>query len=1271
MSKNGLSNWRWGAGALLVVCLSIMLEPSLTAQSASTGALTGTVRDPSGALIPNATVTATNADTGAVRTATTGGDGAYRFSLLPPGNYRVKIEASGFKPVEIPSATVNVTETEVLDRALEVGSQAQTVTVESEVEAIQTTSSALGTVASARTMTELPLNTRNYTNLLAMSTGVAANVQDATVIGKGGTIMSVNGGTTSQNTYSMDGIVINNWAGFGGTVEGVGTGSFAMPNPDAIAEFKIQTSSYDAGYGRNPGANVNVVTKSGTNNFHGSAFEFFRNTALNANDWFLNRTGTPKPVLNSNQYGGVVGGPIKKDKLFLFGSYQESDQKNGYSAFSHSSAILPPIPAGNRGTCNGGNPAWYTIASCDAAGQAFIQNLAAISSSSKTKQGTVQIQNPAACAAAGNCDAAGLFNMNPITISLLQAKLPNGSYFVPGSGTSGYAPANFLGPSTYKDHQAIVNFDYVINSKHTFSTRYIFETDPISSPFAPANALEPGNSLPGTPSTATKTDQNAVAKLTSVLSNSVVNDFHVAYQRNVTASTVSDAFGNSTFGIQDFVSPFAPGGLTNALSNITVNGGSNTGLFSTGPFAAYGRVIRTNQFTIGDQISWTHGKHTFRAGVEAQRIQLGETNALGASGQPTFQSFADLLIGRAGCGTGVIASPSAANPGGCNGGLASNMTNQSVAGKSAAANGIVQLNPRVLGLSSFIQDDIKVNARFTLNLGLRWEFDQFPTEANGNLSNFLPSLASIAPAPFVTAPGGAGETIAGYILASNYSGPLIPAGVTQSTVPYDSQRSAPWDDFAPRIGFAWQPTSSNRLVVRGGAGYFYDMQNSGSVTLPTAPLTGPVTNGSPASSLYNPWAIPAGLVSAGPGYFGFLPRWVDLSTVSTNPSAPCLIPPCSSNINPSSVPQTWTVPVTYEWNLNTQYEFLPSWVLEVGYVGSHGIHQVTPGATSGPTGDGEPIANPWNIAQLVGVGAPCVSCAVTGVTTNTKANAILRVPTLGITPSATQNQTNSNYKYNALQLTLRKQFSKGFQLQAAYTWNRAFEQSPQGINTFPYMVQTYSPEYLVRPQRLVVNYIWNLPLGHQKGFVGKLTDGWSWSGVTVIQDGAPQDIVDSSGGGIFGVSAGLAGMGFAHAQLCPGMTAANIATSGSTTQRISNGLNGGDGWINSAAFCAPPTGIGAINGVGGGAGFGNMGIGNILGPGQSNWDMSLAKLIKIRESQSLEFRTEFYNTFNHPQFASIADTDANDRAANGGGLGTITVTSVNPRVMQFGLKYLF
>ncbi len=1275
MPKYSFYNWQLGAGTLFLVCLSMMLAPSLLAQTASTGALTGTVTDPSGAVIPNATVTIKNVDTGQTRTTMTIADGTYRFTLLPPGNYQIKIEAAGFKPVTIPSATVTVTETAVLDHSLEVGAQAQTITVEGEVEAIQTASSALGTVVNTQTVVALPLNTRNYTNLLAMSAGVASNVQNATTIGKGATNMYVNGASTGQNAYLLDGMAINDWEGYGGTSEGSQFGSFAMPNPDAIAEFKIQTSTYDAGYGRNPGANVNVITKSGTNNLHGSGFEFFRNTALNANDWFLNRQGIPKPVLNSNEYGGAVGGPVKKDKLFFFVSYQEIDQKNGFSAFSDSTTILPPIPNGNRGTC--GPVGWTTIASCDAAGQAFVQQLATNMSASKVlTPGSVGIQNPAACQGAGNCDAAGLFNINPIAINLLQLK-SNGSYYIPssgvtpGPGVSGYVPTNFVFPATFKDHQGIGNVDYVINNKNTFSGRYLFETDPTNGEFGVQNALEPLNVLPGVPISLTKTDQDAQAKLTSILSNNLVNELSIGYERDVTSNTRGGSFTNSGVGIQDLASPFTNGSLNDYLFGIAIgNGGATNGLFSMGVVGQYGDHTWNNRYVFADQVSWTHGKHTVRAGFEAEPDRL-EMYTGGATGSPAFKSFADFLIGRAGCGAGLTQSPSIANPGGCNGTAASNMS-----GTGGTANGAATTNPRQYSLSSFIQDDFKANARFTLNVGLRWELDQFPTEAQGGVSNFLPSLATAGPAPFVTVPGGAGESLAGYVVTSNYTG-IIPAGVNQSSVPYPALHGAPWDGFAPRLGFAWQPTSSNRLVLRGGAGYFYNLLSAGDTfsifNLP--PLHGSGVSG-PLQSLYSPGALPPGLVSAGPGYFGFSPLWVDPSTVSANPAAACLKPPCSSNVSNASYldPNNWTVPVTYEWNLNTQWEFLPSWVLEVGYVGSHGIHQVSPGAVSGPNADGTALANPYNVAQLAGVGAPCTSCGnatiapILAAQGNTPSNAILRVPYLGVAATATTRQTNSNYKSNSLQVTLRKRLSKGLQVQAAYTWARAFEQAPQGINTYPYVIQTYSPEYGVRPQRLVVSYVWQLPLGHRRGFLGRVTDGWSWSGVVVIQDGSPQDIVDSTGGGIFGVTPGLAGT-IGHAQLCPGMTAANIATSGSTEQRITNGLEGGDGWINSNAFCAPPT-VGAVNGVGGGPGFGNMGTGNILGPGENNWDMSFAKLIKIRESQNLEFRAEFFNTFNHPQFSNINDTDA----AGGGpgtGLGDITNSAVNPRVIQFGLKYLF
>src|SRR5215471_18829263 len=341
--------WLW---ILLLIATLTALTPSLLAQSAGTGALTGTVRDASGAIIPGVTVTLTSADTNQTRTTITTEDGSYRFSLLPPGNYGVKFTIPGFKTSEVSSATVRVTETLVLDKALEVGAQGEQVTVEAQTEALQTATSTLGTTVGATTVTQLPLSTRNYTQILALSAGANTTANNATAFGKGTQNMSVNGNDPGQNNFQMDGVNVTNFANSGTANDAGLYAGIGIPSPDALQEFKVQTSTYDASYGRNPGANVNVVTKSGTNQFHGTAFEYLRDSIFNANSFFYNRdnraSATTKQILNQNQFGGVIGGPVIKDKLFAFFSYQGTRQKNGLGAQGLTTALLPPIPAGDR-----------------------------------------------------------------------------------------------------------------------------------------------------------------------------------------------------------------------------------------------------------------------------------------------------------------------------------------------------------------------------------------------------------------------------------------------------------------------------------------------------------------------------------------------------------------------------------------------------------------------------------------------------------------------------------------------------------------------------------------------------------------------------------------------------------------------------------------------------------------------------------------------------------------------------------------------------------
>ncbi len=1247
MFTDVLSPRRFTAAAILFLALAA----TVVAQTGGTGALSGTVSDSTGGVVANAKVTATSADTGQARTATTAGDGTYNLSLLPPGNYRLRIEATGFKVTEIPTVTVSVTETAVLDSTLEVGAATQTVTVESAVETVQTTNSTLGTVANARTVAELPLNTRNYTNLLTMTAGANSAVTNASTLGKGSPLILVNGGGAAQNTYLQDGVIVNNWYSFNTGVEGVAFGSFAIPPPDAITEFKIQTSTYDAGYGRGPGANVNVVTRTGTNAFHGTGFEFFRNTKLNANDWFRNFANQPRGVLNSHQYGGVFGGPVKKDKLFFFVSYQETGQKNGLSGYGLSNLTLPPVPDGDRGACPVG---WSQLSQCNPAAQAFVPALAEAICPAKhptaagdatSLQGGINILCPSSGA------GGPLYNLNPVAINILQLKLSDGSYALKGSGLSptgtagGYGLRSFSDPAIFKDHNGMGSFDYVISSKHVLAGRYQYERDPLQAPFPVLNANLAGNYLPGFPISTTKGNHASLLKLTSILSANLVNEAHMAFQRYDVINSIGTSLTDSQVGIRR-LDP-----NVDVLSFFTI--GSNRDGFQFGGQYQFGGVFHNNQYVWGDQVSWTRGKHTFRAGGEFEYIRFAQNYPSRSIGGPTFTRFADFLIGRASCqaftGTGTC---SASNPGDTNGSAAASNVNNVGTFTSANAGNIHYLFHAV-EFNGFVQDDFKITPRLTLNLGVRWEYDGYPTEAKGTFSELFPSLVATSPVPpqCPTLVGGqcttAAGTLVGMAVPNNYAG-ILPAGVTRSNNNGHARDGAPWNDLAPRVGFAWQPTGSSRWVLRGGAGMFYDLIGGstylGVTSISTPGLGQPQINGLSLATLANPWVVsPA--IPAGPGLFGFKPRWV-------NPGAS----PASSDLTVSSIAEDITVPVTYEWNMNTQWEFVRSWVLEVGYVGSHGIHQAAQ-QRPGLQGQAANITG-LNIAPLAG--PDCASCQLLGVTTNTVQNVILRVPNLGINAQNPIFATKENYKFNSLQVTVRKQLSHGLQMQASYTWSRAFITQPFGINTAPYLAHFYEPNNNYRPQRLVINYLWNLPTGHPKGALRHLVADWSLSGVTTIQGGQNLSITDTLGSIFFG-GAGLTG---STGNICPGKTYPDLLSSGSLQDRVTSGLSGGTGYFTETSskangiLCATPA-------IGNGRGFGNMGGGVVLGPGQNNWDMALAKLFTLHEANTLQFRAEFFNTFNHTQFATPGVV------ANQATFGQITSTSVSPRVIQLALKYSF
>ncbi|MGB2589003.1 MAG: carboxypeptidase-like regulatory domain-containing protein, partial [Candidatus Acidiferrum sp.] len=311
-------------------------------QTSATGQIEGTVWDPSRAAIPNATVTATNSGTGLVRTVSTNSVGEYAVTLLPPGVYFLVVQAAGFKTEKNENLVVQVATVTTLNLTLEIGETSQEVSVEANAEVLQTQDSTNGGTTTGKTVAGLPLTNRNYTQILGLNPGVASPVSNAANLGKNNVDVNVNGGRVMDNSYQMDGQDLSNLE-TQGTSNTVSIGGISVPSPDSIQEFKVQTSLYDAAFGRGSGANVDVVTKSGGDTIHGDLFEFVRNDIFNANDFFLNRTGQPRAEMKQNQFGGTVGGPIIKHKLFYFGSYQGTRQVDGEGSASLESVVLPPL----------------------------------------------------------------------------------------------------------------------------------------------------------------------------------------------------------------------------------------------------------------------------------------------------------------------------------------------------------------------------------------------------------------------------------------------------------------------------------------------------------------------------------------------------------------------------------------------------------------------------------------------------------------------------------------------------------------------------------------------------------------------------------------------------------------------------------------------------------------------------------------------------------------------------------------------------------------
>lgn len=568
----------------LTLILAALLTGATARAQSATGQITGSVEDAAGARVPGASVTVTNLDTSLQRQAVTNESGDFAVPLLSPGKYRVEVTAQGFKTVLVESLDVNITQTATLNLRLEPSLQGETVTVTAEGTLVQQESSQVGRVIDERAISQLPLPTRNFQQLLTLSPGASASVSNNTELGRGDTVISVNGQRTTSNNVRINGVDANS----------VGTNStpnISVPATDSLQEFIVQTSLYDASQGRNAGGNVEAVTKSGGGEYHGNLYEFLRNSSLNANDFFLNAAGRPRPVLTRNQFGGTIGGPVVKEKLFFFASYQGTRERNGASLAN--SLTFPVIPVQLR-------------------------------DDNRTAAGL---------AAAFGLPAAAI---SPITVSILNARLANGEFAIPSATTStGLTPIS--GISRFREDQFNANFDWTLSQKHSISAKQFYASNPTTQ--SNYNFAGLGNGPQQLPGTGGELD--IIQTLTSltdtyVFGPNVINQARFGFSRLRVTSLPEEPFTAQQFGITNPLGNLFPG-----MPTLTV-----TGLFTLGSSPLADQSSRINAFSFQDTVSIVAGRHRLRLGGEYRRSQVNFYFNAFSRGQLIFPTFANFLLGQ-------------------------------------------------------------------------------------------------------------------------------------------------------------------------------------------------------------------------------------------------------------------------------------------------------------------------------------------------------------------------------------------------------------------------------------------------------------------------------------------------------------------------------------------------------------------------------------------------------------------------------------------------